>query len=108
VVPLEKCFDKYDISVKPTLHPQSEGVEDCNIGTEKEPNNTKLSKLLPTDKKVKYVDLFKEFIEVFAWSYEDIKTHDTNIIQHRIPLKVGSKPFIKNLIQVNPILFPVI
>jgi hypothetical protein len=45
---------------------------------------------------------------VFAWSYEDLKTYDTNIIQHRIPLKVGSKPFRQKLRQVNPILFPVI
>jgi hypothetical protein len=52
--------------------------------------------------------LFKEYIEVFAWSYEDLNTYDTNIIHHRIPLKVGSKPFRQKSRQVNPIIFPVI
>jgi len=33
LVPLEIIFDKDDIVVKPTVHPQSEEVEDCNIGT---------------------------------------------------------------------------
>jgi hypothetical protein len=108
LVPLEKLFDKDDVVVKPVVHPQIEEVEDCNIGTEQEPKNIKLSKLLPVDQKIRYVDLFKEFIEVFAWTYEDLKTYDTNIIQHRIPLKVGSKPFRQKLRQVNPILFPVI
>jgi hypothetical protein len=108
LVPLEKLFDKDDIVVKPIVHPQKEEVEDHNIGTEQEPRYIKLSKFLPVDQKVKYIDLFKEFTEVFAWSYEDLKTYDTNIIQHKIPLKVGSKPFRHKLRQVNPILFPVI
>jgi hypothetical protein len=45
---------------------------------------------------------------VFSWSYEDLNTYDTSIIQHIIPLKLGSKPLREKLIQVNPILFPVI
>jgi hypothetical protein len=34
LVPLEKSFDKDDVVVKPNVHPQSEEVEDCNIGTD--------------------------------------------------------------------------
>lgn len=86
LVPLEKRFDKDDVVVKLVVHPRNEAVKDCNIGTKQEPRNIKLSKLLNVDQKIKYDDLFKEFIEVFAWSYEDLKTYDTSIIQHRIPL----------------------
>ena len=35
---------------------------------------------------------FREFKDVFAWTYEDLKTYDTNIIQHIIPLKEDAKP----------------
>jgi hypothetical protein len=35
----------------------------------------------------------KEFVDIFAWAYENLKIFDTEIIQHKIPLKVGSKPF---------------
>jgi hypothetical protein len=63
---------------------------------------------LSPELKQKYVDLFKEYVDVFAWKYEDLKTYDTSIIQHRIPLKPGTKPFRKKLRQVNPILLPII
>jgi hypothetical protein len=55
-----------------------------------------------------YVEFLKEYKDVFAWSYEDLKTYDTSIIEHKIPLKPGVNPFKQNLRQINPILFPVI
>ena len=45
---------------------------------------------------------------MFAWSYEDIKAYDKNIIQHKIPIKYDQKPFKKKLRRVNPILLPLI
>jgi hypothetical protein len=49
----------------------------------------------------------KEFVDIFSWSYEDINIFDTDIIQHKIPLKLGSKPFKKKMRQINPMLFPI-
>jgi hypothetical protein len=37
--------------------------------------------------------LFKEFKDVFSWTYEDLKTFDPNIIQHVIPMKPQAQPF---------------
>jgi hypothetical protein len=37
-----------------------------------------------------------------------LKTYDTFIIEHKIPLKPGVKPFKQNLRHINPIIFPVI
>lgn len=34
---------------------------------------------------------------MFSWSYEDLKYYDTNIIQHKIPIKENQKPFKKNI-----------
>jgi len=31
--------------------------------------------------------LLKEFKDVFAWSYQDMPGLDSNIVQHRLPLK---------------------
>lgn len=59
------------------MQPLNTEIEDCNIGTEQNPKMIKLSKTLPRDKKLKYVELFKEFQDVFAWSYEDLKSDDT-------------------------------
>eukprot|EP00253_Pinus_taeda_P034932 PITA_34932 len=68
----------------------------------------KLSKTLPPDKKLKYIKLFKEFQDIFSWSYEDLKSYDTSIIQHTIPLKENQKPFKQKLRRINPVLLPLI
>ena len=53
----------------------------------------KLSKSLPPTQNKKYIELFKEFIDVFTWSYEDKKYYDTSIIHHKIPIKEVQNPF---------------
>jgi hypothetical protein len=52
--------------------------------------------------------LFKEYSDVFAWGYEDLKAYDTSIIQHRIPIKEDQKLFIQKLRRINPKLLPLI
>ena len=52
--------------------------------------------------------MLKEYVDVFAWSYEYLKKYDTGIIQHKVPLKSNVKPFRKKLRRINPALFPVI
>jgi hypothetical protein len=44
---------------------------------------------------------------VFSWTYEDLRTYNTNIIEHKIPLKEETKPFRKKLRQINPMLLPI-
>jgi ribonuclease HI len=66
LIPLERLFDQNDVPVKATLQPQPEEVEDCDIGTEKEPRMVKLSKFLPPKMKVKYQDLLRQYKDVFA------------------------------------------
>ena len=51
-----------------------------NIGSEKQPQMIKLSKLLSDDERRKYLALLKEYKDIFAWSYQDLKTYDTIII----------------------------
>jgi hypothetical protein len=44
---------------------------------------------------------------VFAWTYEDLKTFDTTVIEHKIPLKEEAKPFKQKLRPINPMLMSV-
>jgi hypothetical protein len=50
------------------------------------------------------MDLFCEFKNVFAWSYEDVHFFNPNIIQHAIPIKEGEKPFRQRQRPINPTL----
>ena len=80
LVPLEELFDFNDVAKKPKIEPPGTYIEECNIGTEQNPKIIKLSKSLPIITKQRYIAMFKEFIDVFSWSYEDLKAYDTSII----------------------------
>ena len=80
LVPLEELFDFNDVANKPKLEPIESKVEECNISSELKPKMIKLSKTLPAHIKLKNIELFKEFSNVLAWSYEDLKSYDTEII----------------------------
>ena len=44
---------------------------------------------------------------MFAWTYEDPITYETNVIENKIPLNEEVKPFRQKLRQINPILLPI-
>jgi hypothetical protein len=90
------------------LQPQPEEVEDYNVRTNEDPKMVKISKFLLAQIKSKYVELLRNYKYVFSWSYDDLKTDDTSLIEHNIPLEHSIKPFRHKLRQINPILLPVI
>jgi len=108
LTPLEDMFDNNDVARKPKMEPLDAAIEEYNIGTAEHPKMIKLSKNLPPDQKPKYVDLFKEFQDVFSWSYEDLKSYDTSVIQRTIPLRPNQKPFKQKIRRINPMLLPMI
>ena len=108
MTPLEDLFDSNDVPKKPKMEPVKSDIEECSIGTDTKPKMIKLLKNLPPQEKEKYMELLKEYQDVFAWSYEDLKAYDTSIIQHKIPIKDDQKPFKKKLRRINPVLLPLI
>jgi hypothetical protein len=108
LVPLEKLFDENDVARNPKITANDEDVEDCNIGTEENPKIIKLSKTLSPEVKQDYIKLMKDFPDVFAWSYDDLKVYDTKVIQHVIPLKEDQRPFKQKLRRINPLLLSLI
>jgi hypothetical protein len=58
--------------------------------------------------KSSFIKLFKEFKDVFAWTYEYLKTFDPNIIQHVIPMKPQTLPFQQKLRKMHPKLEPTV
>ena len=48
---------------------------DCNIGT-KEQLIVKISKALSVEQRDRYIKLLKEYVDIFAWSYEELKTYE--------------------------------
>ena len=89
LIPLEQIFDINDVPVKPTVKPEPANTRQYNLGTEDNPQYINLSSLLPKEQIQNYLDLFQEYKDAFAWSYEELKTYDTNIIQLRFHLRKG-------------------
>lgn len=106
LVPLERLFNKDDIVSKPMALKIDNQIEDYNIGSEEGPQMIRLSKGIPLQYRLRYLNLFKIYKDVFSWSYEDLKAFDTNIIQHKIPLKSGINPCKQKLRQINLLLLP--
>jgi hypothetical protein len=82
---LEILFDRNDVIVKVKGSAEDADVTECNIGTEKDPKFVKLSSILSREQMVEYDELLKEFSDVFSWTYEDLRTYETIIIEHKIP-----------------------
>ena len=67
--------------------------ESVNLGTKKDPKNVNVGLGFSPQEKAAFVKLFKEYKDVFEWTYGDLKTFDTNFMQHVIPLEKEAKPY---------------
>ena len=68
--------------------------ETINLGTPENPKNVNLDKTISKEERKAYLKLFRQHQDVIAWSYQDLKTYHTHIIQRTIPLKHEVKPFL--------------
>ena len=68
---------------------ETETVDISNDSTHK--REVKIGLTLNKQKRTDLINLLKEFIDVFAWSYEDMPDIIREIAQHTIPLMPGMK-----------------
>ena len=57
-----------------------------------ENSNPELAVWVIKQRKKFFLSLLKEFIDVFAWSYQDMPGIYPEIVQHRIPTYPDAKP----------------
>jgi ribonuclease HI len=111
VARLEKFYDfedKFKKTVNCKTNSSSLSYEKVNLGTSENPQCINLGLGCSKQEKAAFVKLFKEFKDVFAWTYEDLKTFDPNIIQHVIPMKPQTLPFQQKLRKMHPKLEPTV
>ena len=89
VVKLEDLCDLKDRFKKPTnskLQSSTLRFELVNLGTDIKPQNIDLGLGLALDKRLAFIHLLRRYTNVFTWNYDDLKTYDTSIIHHTIPM----------------------
>ena len=62
--------------------PHEEFLETINLGTEEDRKEVKGGASLEPSVKELLIQLLNEYVEIFAWSYEDMSGLDTNIVVH--------------------------
>ena len=57
------------------------------MGTEEDNKEIKIGSNLEDNVKNRLIKMLRDYVEIFAWSYEDISELDTNIVVHLLPIK---------------------
>jgi hypothetical protein len=56
------------------------------VGNEEIKRELKIGTLITLKEREELIVLLRDYVDVFAWSYEDMPGLDTYIVVHRIPL----------------------
>ena len=84
------------------IQPHQEALEVINLGTEDARKEVKIGAALEVGVKQKLVEMLHEYVDIFAWSYEDMPGLDTDIVMHELPLKEGCSPVKQKLRRTHP------
>ncbi|CAJ2651927.1 unnamed protein product [Trifolium pratense] len=84
------------------IQPHQESVEVINLGNKEDKKEIKVGAFLKMNVKEKLVELLKEYVDVFAWSYQDMPGLDTDIVMHRLPLKPECAPVKQKMRRTRP------
>ncbi|KAK1632387.1 hypothetical protein QYE76_006702 [Lolium multiflorum] len=68
-------------------------LEEVDIGPGDKPRPTFISRKLDPQLRSQMIALLKEYPDCFAWDYTEMPGLDRSIIEHRLPLKKGFRPF---------------
>ena len=73
-----------------------------DLGTADQPREMRIGTTLFADERDSLLRLLRSYLDVFAWSYEDMPGLDPSIVQHHLPLVPHAKPVKKKLRQLHP------
>jgi hypothetical protein len=81
-------------------------LEEIDIGDGKTPRLTFVNKTLETDPRDEMIGLLKEYSDCFAWTYIEMPRLSREIVEHRLPIKSGFRPFKQKARTFCPDLLP--
>ena len=105
VVKLEDLYDikdRFKPEINTKLQSSTLRFELINLGTNQNPQNINLGLGLFEEERESFIRLLRHNKHVFAWNYDDLKTYDTSIIQHTIPMLPEQKPIQQKLRKIHP------
>jgi hypothetical protein len=81
-------------------------LEEIDIGDGKTLRPTFVNKTLETDSRDEMICLLKEYSDCFAWNYTKMPGLSREIVEHRLSIKSGFRPFKQKPRTFRPDLLP--
>nr|GMD14395.1 uncharacterized protein LOC109150426 [Ipomoea batatas] len=81
-------------------------LKEVNLGTPENPRPIFISTLLSDEDEEIYVELLKEYIDVFAWTYKEMPGLDPKVAVHRLAVKKACRPVKQAQRRFRPELIP--
>ncbi|XP_070056284.1 uncharacterized protein [Nicotiana tomentosiformis] len=85
-----------------------DALKEVNLGTDEEPRPTYLTALLKVDEESTYIELLKEFRDVFSWSYKEMPGLHPKVAVHHLVVKNDARPIKQAQRRFRPDLVPLI
>ena len=82
--------------------PGSDSIELIDFGVPDQPREIRIGSSLSPDERSGLIDLLKSYLDVFAWSYEDMPGLDPTIVQHQLPILPHARPVKQKLRRLHP------
>ena len=95
---LTEDLEEFENREKPNL----EETEVVNLGGHDEVKETRISVHLTEAQKRELIRLLREYIDVFAWSYDDMPGLSTNIVSHKLPINPEFDPVKQKMRKFKP------
>ena len=73
-----------------------------DFSTVDQPKELRIISYLSTDENDSLIQLLISYLDVFAWSYEDMSGLDPSIVQYRLPLLSHARPVKQKLRRLHP------
>ncbi|GAU16666.1 hypothetical protein TSUD_326160 [Trifolium subterraneum] len=87
---------------KRTIQPHKEVIELINLGSDEEKKEIRIGASLEVSVKERVIVLLGEYVDIFAWSYQDMPGLDPEIVEHHLPLKPECPPVKQKLRRTHP------
>ncbi|RVW15495.1 Transposon Ty3-I Gag-Pol polyprotein [Vitis vinifera] len=84
------------------VSPDVADTEIVDFGTIDQLRELRIRSDLSTDERDSLIQLLISYLDVFAWSYEDMPGLDPSIVQHRLPLLPHARPVKQKLRRLHP------
>jgi hypothetical protein len=68
-------------------------LEEIDVGDGETPRPTFVNKTLETDPRDEMIGLLKLYSDCFTWNYIEMSGLSREIVEHRLPIKSGFRPF---------------